>query len=106
MRQTNAVWLLFILGSDWVFQFEQQEKSQRRSNEGSTSFIFLLFRFIAWMWKNKLQLLVASWSLLVPLLGFIGFVIVNGGIVLGAVPCVPLYHYYHLHQHWLPFFYR
>lgn len=79
MRQTNAVWLLFILGTDWAYQFEQQNNKDRRS----TSFALLLIEFIVWIWKNKLQLLTASWAIFVPLLGFAGFVVVNGGIVLG-----------------------
>lgn len=85
MRQTNAVWLLFILGTNWACQFEQHQKSQRRKNKESKSFIALLLEFSIWMWEEKLQLLTTSWPLLVPLLGFIGFVVVNGGIVLGTL---------------------
>lgn len=53
------------------------------SRNGDVLSIHLLVSFISGLWHNKIELLVSSASLLLPVIGFIVFVIKNGGIVLG-----------------------
>lgn len=42
-----------------------------------------LFQFIVQLWQHRITLIASTWSLLLPVVGFVAFVIKNGGIVLG-----------------------
>lgn len=83
VRQTNAVWLCFILGQQ-VVSFARGASATRGkpTASGLGPELVGLLRFLA----SRVGLRLAAWRLgfyfLVVLL-FVGFVVVNGGIVLG-----------------------
>jgi len=78
VRQTNAVWVLFIAGTTML---ESITASGFISNDDFT--IGLVLRFVYCLWLKKLQIVNLTWSLLIPVIGFLIFVIVNGGVVVG-----------------------
>jgi hypothetical protein len=79
-RQTNAVWLLFFAGTDMLQSLVavQAIRDDTALSPGS------LVGFIGALWRHKLVLLRRTWPLLLPVLGFAGFVIKTGSIVLGT----------------------
>eukprot|EP01036_Dinobryon_divergens_P034806 gene34806-45019_t len=79
MRQTNAVWLLFMIGTTMLHSLEDRGLV-RRDEDFSLK---LLFRFLHSLWNEKHRLASLTWPLLVPVIFFAGFVVANGGIVVG-----------------------
>lgn len=75
MRQTNAVWLLFIFGTLALNLL----KASCPDVDSSWSIVW----FIKTLWLRKYMLIKYCWAILVPVLAFVGFVLFNGGIVLG-----------------------
>lgn len=47
-----------------------------------------IWSFVVSLWTHKVQLLRATWPLLLPVLGFVAFVLKTGSIVLGMLLCV------------------
>ena len=81
MRQTNAVWLLFIAGTSMISPLYTQQRLRLPMHDVSFS---QLFEFIKALLNNIPSLLRHTWSLLLPVGMFIAFVIANGGnIVVG-----------------------
>ena len=78
-RQTNAVWLLFLAGTSMLHHVSV---GGFIDDELSISRVYL---FIMYLWKNKGTLLGLTWPLLLPVLGFVGFVLHTGSIVLGKL---------------------
>jgi hypothetical protein len=78
MRQTNAVWIMFIVGTLMLEEL-QQLQIFRDDSFSITGFI----GFIKAIWCEKMHLIRITLPLLIPVLGFIVFLIKNGGIVLG-----------------------
>ena len=81
MRQTNAVWLLFIAGTSMISPLYTQQWLRLPMHDVSFS---QLFEFIKALLYNIPSLLRHTWSLLLPVGLFIVFVINNDGhIVVG-----------------------
>jgi len=53
-----------------------------------------VYLFVMYLWKNKGTLVALTWPLLLPVLGFVGFVLHTGSIVLGKLPCFSLFSVY------------
>ena len=79
-RQTNAVWLLFIAGTHMLEHISVHAGFE--DNELSFTRIYL---FLLHLWRGKSQLLNSTWPMLLPVLGFVGFVLKTGSIVLGEL---------------------
>ena len=80
-RQTNSVWLMFILGSRILeYLVELGDLSEIQATETSVAAIII---FISSCFRRFFRIIFKFWSLLVPVLCFIFFVIWNQGIVIG-----------------------
>ena len=87
-RQTNVVWLLFFAGTSMLQHLES--KGIFRDN----CFDFATFkRFVLALIMNAPTLISETWPLLLPLLGFACFVVVNKGIVVGTYVFTQYIHY-------------
>jgi hypothetical protein len=77
-RQTNAVWLMFLVGTDmlscltYLGEFQDDVLTAER-----------ILQFFCGLWKRKWELLQRLWPLLLPVAGFALFVVKTGSIVLG-----------------------
>lgn len=80
MRQTNAVWLLFIAGTAMVDRLQHEKRL--RIDPQDVAFIQLL-ELVIQLIRNLPQLLFTTWPLLGPVGVFVVFVLVNGGVVVG-----------------------
>mmetsp|Transcript_19534 Transcript_19534/g.18868 ORF Transcript_19534/g.18868 Transcript_19534/m.18868 type:complete len:540 (+) Transcript_19534:194-1813(+) len=79
IRQTNAIWLLFIAGTMMLSHLEQKNifrDSPVISIEKISDFLLKLLR-------NSSYLLLVTWPILVPIVFFAAFVLFNKGIVVG-----------------------
>jgi hypothetical protein len=74
------VWLLFFAGTGML----QSLISLKAVRDDAALFPGSLISFIAALWNHKNYLLWRTWPLLVPVLGFAGFVFKTGSIVLGT----------------------
>jgi hypothetical protein len=78
-RQTNAVWLMFMVGTDmlsclkYLGEFQDDILTAER-----------ILQFLCGVWKRKWELLQRLWPLLLPVAGFVLFVMKTGSIVLGT----------------------
>lgn len=81
MRQTNAVWTVCLVGWD-VMALAQRASGGQHHQDGGTFFseCTLLLRYI---FGNIIGLMRRFWLHLLSVAAFLGFVISNGGIVLG-----------------------
>lgn len=80
MRQTNAIWILFIAGTIVIDDLKRSDNYQDTwSNFNVKGFFELLSMFF----RNMKQLIYYSMPLLLPVLSFIIFICYNGSIVLG-----------------------
>jgi len=84
-RQTNAVWMLFIIGTLMLRVHLQLEHSadDADDNNGNEWSIKKLLGFLSFLWENKGYLIVQTWSLLLPVILFIIYVAYTGSIVVG-----------------------
>ncbi len=78
MRQTNAVWIMFLAG---ILMLEELILLGKFKDE--TYSVYSLWSFVGALWSEKVHLLAISMPCLVPVMGFAVFVVKNGGIVLG-----------------------
>lgn len=79
-RQTNAVWLMFLVGTDMLRYLSAVGEFQDDSlNLGQ------LVRFLLALWRRRRELLLRTWPLLLPVVAFAAFVLKTGSIVLGNV---------------------
>ena len=84
-RQTNAVWILFIIGTLMLRVHKQLEKNYcDDDNDVKLNNIHKqLLRFLSFLWKNKGFLISQTWSLLIPVIFFVFYVAYTGSIVVG-----------------------
>jgi alpha-1,2-glucosyltransferase len=95
MRQTNAVWVAFILASAVVDRClpsgakeagrsgKQHGTSSSGSIGGSLTLLQDGAQFLQHAWQLKWQLLRELWALAAVVAAFAAFVVLNGGIVVG-----------------------
>lgn len=81
MRQTNAVWILFIAGTRMLAILQQ--KKLFSDNTDISNILPLSWNFILVLIRNAPELLLNTISLLIPVFLFLVFVIFNGSIVVG-----------------------
>lgn len=80
MRQTNVIWILFLLGTTMLHVLTT---SQRDFADSKTWSLSSLITFVVKLWQEKVGLIILTWSMILPIIAFVGFVIWNKGIVLG-----------------------
>lgn len=78
MRQTNAVWIMFVVG---ILMLE--ELSLLGKYKEDSMHISSIISFIVGLWDEKFHLIKVAMPLLIPVGAFALFVVKNGGIVLG-----------------------
>ena len=93
MRQTNAVWVAFILASAAVDRClpsggkagrsGKQQGASGDSSAGSSTLLQEGSQFLQRAWQLKWQLLRELWPLAAVVAAFAAFVVLNGGIVVG-----------------------
>lgn len=75
-RQTNVLWILFCIGiaceKDFSFQFKKNDDGFKQ-----------LAAFAIYLIHNISSIVKKLWSLILPVILFLMFVYVNGGIVVG-----------------------
>ena len=79
IRQTNAVWCLFI----WALNVLDIIDPDGSVAGGSQSFFLAVFLLMKRAWLNKGRIFLRTSLQLVPVAGLIYFVIINGSIVAG-----------------------
>ncbi|TMW60727.1 hypothetical protein Poli38472_000769 [Pythium oligandrum] len=93
-RQTNIVWVLFVAGTTLVRYVERSQgnviygSTKQDAKLGSTfvvrnSFFQVAINFVKAIFSDLLPLLSLLWPFIALVLGFIVFLVVNGGIVVG-----------------------
>ena len=86
VRQTNAVWLLFFAGTNMLSRLQrrgQVGKDESFSSSSTSAFLVQLHSFVLALLQNAVPLLLANAGLLLTVLGFVAFVVRNGGVVVG-----------------------
>jgi hypothetical protein len=79
IRQTNAVWLLFIAGTTMLSHLE--EKNIYRDSPVIS--IKKISNFLLKLLDNASFMLLVTWPILVPVAFFAAFVLINKGVVVG-----------------------
>ncbi len=86
-RQTNAVWVMFVAGTNMLSSVRGASSSSGRNSGGARSDVTpslrQLVEFVRQLWQHKVSLVHQNWSLLLAVAAFVAFVVKNGGIVLG-----------------------
>lgn len=82
-RQTNAVWLMFIVGTEWVECLIDSKDIPSLTEQSEFSPGRLLTKFIVKTIQQFSSLLVKFISIFLNVVGFVVFVYFNGGIVVG-----------------------
>ncbi len=80
MRQTNAIWILFIAGN---FVIDDIKRSDNYQDTWTNFNVKGFFELLSMFFRNMKQLVYNSIHLLLPVLFFIIFICYNGSIVLG-----------------------
>lgn len=75
-RQTNVIWIVFVVFNEILHQYELETSPQE-------DFLLYTWRFIEYTFRNLVKLILQFWSFVILVLAFIGFVIINKGIVVG-----------------------
>jgi alpha-1,2-glucosyltransferase len=78
-RQTNAVWLLFIIGTNALDLMLANGSIKEDRTLGPRQ----LCTFIGALLRNAPTIFAALWPLIIPVLMFVVFVYINGGVVVG-----------------------
>jgi len=81
MRQTNAVWALFALGTNMLEQLGAS--GEGRLAPETEPYFTQLGAFVTALLRNALPLARRNWGLLVAALGFVALVLRNGGVAVG-----------------------
>ena len=80
-RQTNAVWILYLIGVVILKRFEDESSNNTKESNN----IRLIFKFIKYMFQNIPLLFSLILPFLIPVLAFVYFVFVNKGVVVGKI---------------------
>jgi hypothetical protein len=80
MRQTNAVWILYLVGTQML-----RELQSRKVFADDSLSIYSILAFLAALWKEKVHLLTVTTPLLIPIVVFALFVLKNGSVVVGGL---------------------
>ncbi|XP_075455885.1 dol-P-Glc:Glc(2)Man(9)GlcNAc(2)-PP-Dol alpha-1,2-glucosyltransferase [Ascaphus truei] len=91
-RQTNIIWIIFCAGSivaenlteAWATQLKKRdEKSLARGSYSETVEAVMFLVHYTMSFKNVITLILLTWPYIILVIGFLAFVVVNGGIVVG-----------------------
>ncbi|XP_063304135.1 dol-P-Glc:Glc(2)Man(9)GlcNAc(2)-PP-Dol alpha-1,2-glucosyltransferase [Pelobates fuscus] len=91
-RQTNIIWIIFCAGNVIADELTKarnihMKKKDEKPVEKGTIFEFadIIIFILRYMlsFKNVLTLLVLTWPYVILVIAFLGFLVVNGGIVVG-----------------------
>jgi alpha-1,2-glucosyltransferase len=82
-RQTNAVWVAFVLGEAALDKIRLATRAQLAADPDArgASPPALVALALQRAWTGRAALLGALWPLLLPPLGFVAFLVANGGAV-------------------------
>lgn len=82
-RQTNVVWLLFCFGTAALAELESDPARFERLGNGRELSFRVLGNFVVSLVAGAPRLLAKLGALLLPVVAFVVFVILNGSIVVG-----------------------
>ncbi|XP_053320895.1 dol-P-Glc:Glc(2)Man(9)GlcNAc(2)-PP-Dol alpha-1,2-glucosyltransferase [Spea bombifrons] len=92
-RQTNIIWVIFCAGNviseklteEWKSHLKKKrdEKPVEKGQFSETVDLVMFVVRYSMSFKNVLRLIVLTWPYITLVISFLGFVIVNGGIVVG-----------------------
>jgi len=81
VRQTNAVWVLFVAGVVMASQLHQGQRLRPHAPHATT--LGLLGTFVKQLWLQSPALLARTWPLLLPVGSFVYFVVTTGSVAVG-----------------------
>jgi len=82
-RQTNAVWIMFIIGTEMVEYLVLHKQLPRSEDSQAVSHTELITIFVYKITDNLISIVLRFSSMLISILCFVSFVYFNGGIVVG-----------------------